>query len=72
MPSSVIPTPPTPDELTFCKCNGSKHCPAIRLVSGSGTVEIFDDARGLPRGEGLLLDRDDALALRRWLSEHVG
>ena len=72
MPSSEIPTPSTPDELTFCKCNGSKPCPAIRLVSPDGTVEIFDDARGLPRGEGLVLDHEDALKLRRWLSERVG
>lgn len=72
MPSSEIPTPVGPDELTFCKCNGSKHCPAIRLVSPDGSIEIFDDERGLPKGEGLVLDREDALKLRRWLSEHVG
>jgi hypothetical protein len=72
MPSSEIPVPADPDELVFCKCNGSKNCPAIRLVSHDGSIEIFDAERGLPRGDGMLLDREDALALRRWLSRHVG
>lgn len=64
--------PESPDGLTFCKCPDSKNCPTIRLVSPAGDIEIFDAERGLPKGSGLVLDREDALKLRRWLSENVG
>lgn len=71
LPSSERPEPVLPSEMTFCSCEKSKNCPTIRLVSSEGSVEIFDANRGLERGNGLVLNREDALLLADWLRTHV-
>ena len=75
LPSSERPEEsfelPLPEEMTFCSCGKSKNCPTIRRVPPEGSVEIFDADRGLERGSGLVLDREDALLLLSWLQTHV-
>jgi len=58
-------------ELTFCQCKKGTSCPAIRLVSPDGAIEIFDVDRGLPRGQGLPFTPEDVQLLKRWLNEYT-